>query len=176
MASLLAEVALGKTIEKNNNEIKFDNFIVQAKSKNILTLIPDCSIEKKGWFGNKSSIKLDDKSIKDAYLKLYDYLVKKEIITKKLDAHSLITVDYVYTVNTNLIEIENLKNLINKDNTDIPELLKCYTINHEVLSTLLKNYNHELVDEVNLLVKKGGKPKKTRKNKPKKRKTRVYKK
>jgi hypothetical protein len=167
---LLGLTAVDKGIADSKNEIKFDNFISQAKDKNILTLIPNCKND--GLFG--SSI-VDNKFINDAYFNLYYYLVKKEIIKLTAETSSIFTWDGVYTIDLNKSEIDYLKQSIKKDASDFPSLLKCYEIDYEKLSVFLKNYKYSAIDEVNF-VTKGGKNKKSNKNRTKKRKTKRSKK
>jgi hypothetical protein len=163
------QIFADKAIENSNNEIRFDNFIPQAKKNNVLTLIPNCQNENSGWFG-KSTI--DNRYLKDAYLALYDYLVKKEIIIKKVQTASLFTWSSVYTIDKSKISVNNLETSINKDNADFPNLLKCYNINYNALSRFLQDYKYSASDEV-VLITKGGKRKKNNK-KTKKRKTKKH--
>jgi len=171
--------AARKGIEKSNNEIKFDNFVPQARKEEFLTLIPQCKIQESGMFGNYTrDIDMENKLIKGAnldlaHLDLYDYLVKKNVITTSTRVGIIFSFDSTYTINKDKISVSDLKQLIKKENSDFPKLLKCYNINYEKLSDFLKNYDYKLIDEAKALLpgdKKGGKRKKHKKNKTKRRK------
>jgi hypothetical protein len=77
LEGFLGVTLVDKVIEKKNNDIKFDNFIVQAKDKKILELSSNCIIKKPGWTFGTSEYTVDESYIKDAYLELYDLLIKK---------------------------------------------------------------------------------------------------
>ena len=143
--------AEGKAVAALGNELKFDNFIEQGQRDNILVLKKDCSIKKMGWFG--SSLKIDNTYLNNAYLVLFDYLVKKEIIKEKVGIQMFFTADYVYTINKEFVESKIIKEKIKSTNEDFPKLLHCYTIEFDKLSNFLKNYTYNALDEYNLVPK-----------------------
>jgi len=172
----LGVVAVDKVSESSQNEILFDNFIKQAKEKQILKLSKnDCIIEVPGTFFGKSNKKIDINFENDAYLDLYDYLVNKNIITKNLGKSTIITWNSVSIINQDKIRDKDkfkieCSNLFNKEkNSDFPNLLTCYSIDVDKLYNFLKTYKNSPVDEINLYANsvKGGKNKKTKKNRNK---------
>lgn len=149
MTSFLAEMfaieAVAKGAEKINNEIKFENFIGQGKEIKILKARSKCKHNVYGFSYNVVPM-----YIESAYLDLYDYLVKKEIIKQKIGYEALITADQVHTVNPDkrVLEPKNIKKLINPSNPDYPALLKCYHIDYNKLSNYLLDYEHAVLNEV----------------------------
>lgn len=155
--------ALDRHVEKSNNEIKFENFVQQAKEANILTpkdKNSKCVIKRTLLF-KEFDYEVDNSTmdIKEAYDDLYKYLVNINVITNNIDKASIITWDNVQTINKDLISIDKLKKLIKEDNQNFTPLLKCYNINIKKLSYLLNNYNYNYTDKIDFWIK-GGKIKK----------------
>ena len=58
------------------------------------------------------------------YVDFFDFLVKKEIIKRKLGFLSFFAVyDYIYNVNNELIETTKLRELLKRDDPDFPKSL-----------------------------------------------------
>lgn len=128
---------------EQTRRVKFEVFINKAKEQNILILKKDkpCDVKSSFWSSKKTYI-ADDSNINDAYLELYNHLVKREIIYEKPGIKSLINGNKIYNVNLELIETNNLKDTIDKD---LPNLLKCYDINYDSLSKFIKSYTHKIL-------------------------------
>jgi hypothetical protein len=111
MPKSLDEILKKRQIESSKNEIKFFDFIDGAKKKNILKVTNvDCNVEVPGTLYGKSKRKIDTKNENeknDAYFALYNYLVKKNVITKKNDKSTFFTWDSVHKVNQDIIQDEN---------------------------------------------------------------------
>ena len=171
MASFLAEMfaieAVGQGAEKINNEIKFENFIAQGKEVEFLKARSKCKHKAFGM-----SYIVDPKYIDSAYLDLYDYLIKKEIIKQKIGFETLITADQVHTVNPdkNVLKPNNIKKLVNRNLEDYPELLECYHIDYNKLSDYLINYEHAVLNVVKVFKR----TKSVKKSKSKNRTKRLY--
>jgi hypothetical protein len=150
-ASGVATVILvDKALELRNNEIKYINFIAQTLPSTILTLKSGCESEI---------------AEADAYYLLYWHLVKKKVIKSKIGLTSVFTWDNIYTIDKNQIKTENLKKLLDENDKDFPDFLKCYSIDHKELQTFLENYKNSPSDELNFMK---GNPKKNSKGNPKK--------
>jgi hypothetical protein len=121
-------IGADKAVEQKTNQIKFTNFVAQAKSRNILTPISGCKIKS---FNLGISEKFHKHHMNlNAYTELYQYLIKKKIINQKLGKASFWTWDYIQTINPDLIKTDTLHELIKKEDINFPTLLKCYNINY----------------------------------------------
>ena len=147
---LFVQAAGDEVAQQTNNEIKFENFVIQAKKNRVLVLkdeTKECIITKPGRLFGTVRYNANDPSTKesvliDSYLDLYDYLIKQNIITAKVGAASFWTWDHVNVVNPELIDVNKLQNLLKEGNPDYPNQLKCYTIQHARLSDMLKDYKY----------------------------------
>ena len=103
--------------------------------------------------------------MKPIYNVLYDCLVDVGIIQKKVDKYSIITWHSKYTVTEDPSQLEavNIEELFKDKNSDDFEFInKCFDIDYNKLSDLLKKYVHDSTDQFLALKpgKKGGKRKK----------------
>jgi hypothetical protein len=100
MLGVLGIHAMDKGIEKNANEILFDNFIVQAKKQSILTLKSGC--QKPFMWG-------------PVYIALYDCLVEVKIIDKRMTKSAFFTWESTYTVTKTIsLEPNHIQQLLEK--------------------------------------------------------------
>jgi hypothetical protein len=158
---LVEDEVTDQAAAKYNNEIRFDNFIVQALQSNLLTKNnPSCKREQNpSWWdwlqGNQNleTITEEDYLKYVVYLEFFDFLVKKEIIKRKLGFLSFLAVyDYIYNVNNELIETGKLQELLKRDDPDFPKSLLCYNINYYLLSKFLKNYKYNHTDRYEIIL------------------------
>lgn len=149
--------AADTAIQKTEQQITFENFVVQAQSKGILSQQNNCP--------NQPS--------KDDYLSLYDALVDAEIINKKATGWSFITLTSSYTIsNTISKEPNDLETIMENRNSKYYVKLKpCFVVDWKKLSEFLKQYKYSPTDQFSILTG-GGKKRKARKTKKiRKRKT-----
>lgn len=143
--------ACDEVAKKMNNEIKFETFVIQAKKNHVLVLKDETKeriVTKPGVLFGTILYNANDPSVKervliDSYLDLYDYLIKKNIITSKVGSESCCTRDHVNVVNPQLSDVTNLQNLLKERNLYYPNSLKCYTLHHDRLSHMLQLYSPE---------------------------------
>ena len=158
--SYVLDESISLTQEVENNQINETNFIKQGEEKNILTLIPNCEIKKRGWFSNEDYTE-GDKRV--AYSDLYNHLVEKKYIKTEVSGSSFFSGESVATIDKG--KIDSLE--INKGESNFPEILKCFNIDSEKLKTFFREYKYNITDEASLII--GGKKRKTvrKKNKRK---------
>lgn len=155
-----ADEVVSQTQQVEINQINEFNFIKQGEKMNILTLIPNCETKKKGWFSNEDYTEGDKR---DAYSALYDHLVEKKYIKTKVGFLSYFSGESVATIDKG--KIDTLE--INKNESNFPEILKCFNIDSKELKTFFREYKYDITDEPSLST--GGKKRKTvrKKNKRK---------
>lgn len=131
LGELFVGTAIDKGIENSGNQIKFDNFTVQAKSKNILKYKPGCSKQP---------------DLKDtAYLDLYDFLIKKGVITSALGKEAIITWQSINKINQDKIKnLDEFKRIVD----DYITVLPCYELDKVALFNFLKTYKYNSADEL----------------------------
>lgn len=161
--------AAGAAVEKTENQITFENFIVQAENTKrfnppILQYKKGCL---KGWFG-KPLDEVPYGVMNGTYNMLYDCLVDVDIITKKLTKGGIVTWGRSYRVSKDIpLGGNNIKALLEKKNSsDYQNVKKCFEINFETLSKLLTTYTYDPTDQVAILnPKRGGKRRTNKKRK-----------
>jgi hypothetical protein len=154
LLSILGIAAVDNTLENVENQITFENFVVQAQNQSILTYNPGCI---KGWFG-KPLDKLSTGETSDRYLMLYDCLVDINIIVKEIKPSSLITWTNSYIISKTIsLDAKNIQEMLEKKNSsDYNKIKTCFKIDFEKLSSLLKDYKHNPTDMVEVFGKLGG--------------------
>jgi hypothetical protein len=139
-----ADMFADEVVQKVDNQINFDNFVVGAMKAGILK-------------DNKNVPIKDTYENKGRYMYLYDGLVKIGIIKSELSISTLQTGFYKYTVTTDskLLEPVKLKNACS-GNDKIKEALNNgeYKIDYNKLSIFLKGYSYKTVDQVKALLPK----------------------
>ena len=130
----LGTVLFDKGVEKGTNQIKFDNFTVQASEKKIMKFKQTCP---------KTS------DLGDAiYMNLYDYLIKKEIITSNIKGLSALTFDTINNINQDKLKtLDGFKGIL----SDFSTIFPCYDIDMAGLFKFLKEYKYNASDEAKYL-------------------------
>ena len=144
-------------IQSAEQQITFENFIVQAQNKGILS-------QKHNNCPNQPS--------KDDYLLLYDALVDAEIIVKKINGFSVITWSSSYTISNKISkEPKDLETTMENKNSNYYNKLKpCFVVDWKKLSEFLIQYKYHPTDQLRVLAG-GGKRKARKTKKMRKRKT-----
>jgi len=175
--TFLGIAAADTALEKNENQITFENFVVQAQKQSILTYKKGCL---KGWFG-KSLENPSAGTVSDTYLMLYDCLVDVNIITKQITSSSVFTWSNSYIISKTIsLDAKNIEELLEKKNSsDYKKIKECFVIDFAKLSALLKKYTYNPTDQFNVIGKVVGgrrtrKQKKTLKTKISKKMSKTY--
>jgi hypothetical protein len=137
-----ADMFADEVVQKVDNQMNFDNFVVGAMKAGILK--------------NKNISIADTYENKGRYMHLYDGLVEIGIIKSELSISTLQTGFYKYTVTTQseLLEPNTLKAKCST-NDKINGILEKgkYIIDYNKLSSYLKGYNYKTVDQVKVLIR-----------------------
>jgi hypothetical protein len=167
-----ADMFADEVVQKADNQINFDNFVVGAMEAGVLKTKNNVPIPNN--YENKGR-----------YMVLYDVLVEKGIITNNgFSISTLQTGFYKYTITTEreLLEPAALKEMCSESETlKTKNVLNNgeYIIDYNKLSAYLKGYGYKAVDQVKVLLPKSSirkspvrKSIQKRKNGGKRRKTR----
>lgn len=148
--SFLGVAAADAAVEGSENQITFENFIVQAKKRNVLSSKPDCGGKKPNG---------------DDYLTLYDALVDAKVIVNNATKGSLWTWTSSYTISTSIsLEANSLQSVLKKkQSSEYTKLTQCFTVDFAKLSDMLKTYKYDPSDQINAIKEAVGGRKKTRK-------------
>lgn len=155
--SYLGIEAAGTGIEKTENQITFENFIIQSQELQILKYKPGCIKDFMGRPMQKSP-----GGLKPVYNVLYDCLVHIGVIEKKTNWGSFLTGSASYTITKDKSKLHEkyIKMEFSKNKSgDFKNIQECYEIHFTSLSNLLKNYKYNTTDQIYMMKpgKKGGK-------------------
>ena len=139
-----ADMIADEVVQKADNQINFDNFVVGAMEAGVLK--------------TKNNVPIPDTyENKGRYMVLYDVLVEKGIIISGFSISTIQTGFYKYTITTDSKSLEPaaLKSKCS-GNTTIKNVLNNgeYMIDYNKLSAYLKGYNYKAVDQVKVLLPK----------------------
>jgi hypothetical protein len=139
--------ATDSAIEYSQNQITFENFVVQASSANIL----------------KSKLPPFNNAPNYDYNVLYDCLVSIGAIKKKFDMWTIWRGSRKHTVSTEPSIINNIERLlINKNSKKFAYLMQKYTCNFPRLNQLLHSYKYSATDQFTAINPIGGRKKQTK--------------
>jgi hypothetical protein len=161
---LVADIAANEAYNKSTNQIAFDNFMAQAYKQNILQQYKKGCI--KGIFGSYDDV---SGSYNDYYYQLYCLLIQIKVINGSFSGiQAYFSLDYEYTIDTTKLTIEYLKTNCETTIKNDPKYvsLNCFTIDYKKLVELLKTYNYQVLDQINILNPITNKPLSLKKDKP----------
>lgn len=150
LLGFLGITAADAAIENTENQITFENFIMQTKELNIL-------IDKKKCI-EKSSLEL-----KSIYNFIYEKLLQIGIIEKTITKFMLFQAGRSHFITKDILKLEPqyIQQKLEEIN-EIQKIKECFDIDYNKLSIFLKNYKYNPQDQFNLLIKKGGRNSKKR--------------